>query len=110
MVPTNQIHHGLVASTDLGRTHQAPVSRQLPALSLLPDVALLLAPSTCGLDKEGAGPAGAVHRCRVSLFTITGSMAELPLVLVTEDCAEAPLAWLKECARVVEAGPGTPEF
>src|SRR5262249_44407310 len=43
-------------------------------------------------------------------FTITGNMPELPLVLVTEDCAAAPLAWLKERARVVEAGPGTPEF
>jgi len=37
-------------------------------------------------------------------------MPELPLVLITEDCATAPLAWLKERARVVEAGPGKPEF
>src|SRR5579864_5211261 len=43
-------------------------------------------------------------------FAITGSMPELPLVLITEDCATAPLAWLKERARVVEAGPGKPEF
>jgi D-3-phosphoglycerate dehydrogenase len=37
-------------------------------------------------------------------------MPELPLVLVTEDCDAAPLAWLQECARVVEASPGNPEF
>lgn len=37
-------------------------------------------------------------------------MAELPLVIVTEGSAPAPLAWLKERARVVEAGPGTPAF
>jgi phosphoglycerate dehydrogenase-like enzyme len=46
----------------------------------------------------------------VSPFTITGIMPKFPLVLVTEDCDAAPLAWLKERARVVEAGPGTPEF
>src|SRR5262249_61543937 len=43
-------------------------------------------------------------------FAITGCMPERPLVLVTEGCAAVPLAWLKECARVVEAAPGTPEF
>jgi D-3-phosphoglycerate dehydrogenase len=37
-------------------------------------------------------------------------MPELPLALVTEDCAAAPLARLKKCAQVVETGPGTPEF
>src|SRR4051794_20232399 len=37
-------------------------------------------------------------------------MAELPLVLVTEDSDPTPLAWLRERARVVEAGPGTPAF
>jgi len=37
-------------------------------------------------------------------------MTELPLVLVTEDSDAAPLAWLKENARVVEAAPDTPEF
>jgi phosphoglycerate dehydrogenase-like enzyme len=37
-------------------------------------------------------------------------MAELPLVLVTEDSDAKPLAWLKERARVIEAAPGTPEF
>jgi phosphoglycerate dehydrogenase-like enzyme len=37
-------------------------------------------------------------------------MSELPLVLVTEDSDPTPLAWLKERARVVEAGPGSPEF
>ncbi len=37
-------------------------------------------------------------------------MPELPLVLVTEDSAATPLAWLKERARVVEAAPGSPEF
>jgi phosphoglycerate dehydrogenase-like enzyme len=37
-------------------------------------------------------------------------MSDLPLVLVTEDTDEAPLAWLKERARVVEAAPDTPEF
>lgn len=44
------------------------------------------------------------------LFAITGDMTELPLVLVTEDTDAAPLAWLKERARVVEAPPGSPEF
>jgi phosphoglycerate dehydrogenase-like enzyme len=37
-------------------------------------------------------------------------MAELPLVLVTEDTDTAPLAWLQERARVIEATPDTPEF
>lgn len=37
-------------------------------------------------------------------------MAELPLVLVTEGSHPTPLAWLRERARVVEAGPGSPEF
>jgi len=37
-------------------------------------------------------------------------MPELPLVLVTEDTDAAPLAWLKEHARVVEAPPDSPEF
>jgi phosphoglycerate dehydrogenase-like enzyme len=37
-------------------------------------------------------------------------MAELPLVLVTEDSDPTPLAWLRERAHVVEAAPGTPEF
>jgi D-3-phosphoglycerate dehydrogenase len=37
-------------------------------------------------------------------------MAELPLVLVTEDSDPKPLAWLKERARVVEAPPGSPAF
>lgn len=37
-------------------------------------------------------------------------MTAPPLVLVTEDSDAAPLAWLKENARVVEAAPDTPEF
>jgi phosphoglycerate dehydrogenase-like enzyme len=37
-------------------------------------------------------------------------MADQPLVLVTEDTDAAPLAWLKERARVVEAAPDTPEY
>lgn len=37
-------------------------------------------------------------------------MADLPLILVTEDIDPKPLAWLQERARVVEAAPGTPEF
>lgn len=37
-------------------------------------------------------------------------MTDLPLVLVTEDTDAAPLAWLKEHARVVEAAPDTTEF
>ncbi|HYH64396.1 MAG TPA: NAD(P)-dependent oxidoreductase [Urbifossiella sp.] len=37
-------------------------------------------------------------------------MADLPLVLVTEDSDATPLAWLKERARVVEAAPDTPEY
>jgi phosphoglycerate dehydrogenase-like enzyme len=37
-------------------------------------------------------------------------MSELPLVLVTEDTAPAPLAWLKQHAWVVEAPPESPEF
>jgi phosphoglycerate dehydrogenase-like enzyme len=37
-------------------------------------------------------------------------MTDLPLVLVTEDTDAAPLAWLRERARVVEAAPDTPEF
>ncbi|HEY2909609.1 MAG TPA: NAD(P)-dependent oxidoreductase, partial [Gemmataceae bacterium] len=37
-------------------------------------------------------------------------MPELPLVLVTEDTDSAPLSWLKEHARVVEAAPDSPEF
>ena len=37
-------------------------------------------------------------------------MAEPPLVLVTEDSDPTPLAWLRERARVVEAGPGSPAF
>jgi D-3-phosphoglycerate dehydrogenase len=39
-----------------------------------------------------------------------GVMPELPLVIVTEDTDTAPLAWLKERARVVEAPPDSPEF
>jgi phosphoglycerate dehydrogenase-like enzyme len=42
--------------------------------------------------------------------TITGGMPDLPLVLVTEGSAATPLAWLKERARVVEAGPESAEF
>ena len=37
-------------------------------------------------------------------------MPELPLVLITEDTDAAPLAWLKERARVVEAAPNSPDF
>lgn len=37
-------------------------------------------------------------------------MSELPFVLVTEDTDTAPLAWLNERARVIEAAPDTPEF
>ena len=37
-------------------------------------------------------------------------MPDLPLILVTEGSTTAPLAWLKERARVVEAGPESPEF
>jgi phosphoglycerate dehydrogenase-like enzyme len=37
-------------------------------------------------------------------------MAELPLVVVTEDSDPTPLAWLKERARVIEAAPDSPEF
>lgn len=37
-------------------------------------------------------------------------MSDLPLVLVTEDTDTAPLAWLNERARVIEAAPDTPEF
>ncbi len=37
-------------------------------------------------------------------------MSDQPLVLVTEDTDAAPLAWLKERARVVEAAPDTPEY
>src|SRR3954454_16989634 len=37
-------------------------------------------------------------------------MPDLPLTLVTEGSTVAPLAWLKERARVVEAGPESPEF
>jgi phosphoglycerate dehydrogenase-like enzyme len=37
-------------------------------------------------------------------------MAELPLVLVTEDSDPAPLAWLRGRARIVEASPGSPQF
>jgi phosphoglycerate dehydrogenase-like enzyme len=37
-------------------------------------------------------------------------MPELPLILVTEDTDAAPLAWLKERARVIEGSPGSPEF
>ena len=40
-------------------------------------------------------------------FAITGGMPELPLVLVTEGSDATPLAWLKERARVIEAGPDT---
>jgi phosphoglycerate dehydrogenase-like enzyme len=37
-------------------------------------------------------------------------MSELPLVLVTEGSDPAPLSWLKERARVIEAAPGSPEY
>jgi phosphoglycerate dehydrogenase-like enzyme len=37
-------------------------------------------------------------------------MSQLPLVLVTEGSDRAPLAWLQERARVVEAAPDCPEF
>src|SRR5262245_61207511 len=37
-------------------------------------------------------------------------MPDLPLVLVTEGSDLAPLAWLKERARVIEAGPDTPAY
>ena len=37
-------------------------------------------------------------------------MSDLPLVLVTEGADPAPLAWLRERARVVEAAPGSPAF
>src|SRR5262245_5960577 len=44
------------------------------------------------------------------LFAKTGGMAELPLVLVTEESDATPLAWLRERTRVVEAAPGSAEF
>ena len=37
-------------------------------------------------------------------------MAELPLVVVTEGSDPTPLAWLRERARVIEAGPDSLEF
>lgn len=37
-------------------------------------------------------------------------MSDLPLVLVTEGSDPAPLAWLRERARVVEAAPGSAGF
>lgn len=37
-------------------------------------------------------------------------MTELPIVLVTEGSDAAPLAWLKERARVIEAAPDSPEY
>src|SRR5262245_13864678 len=37
-------------------------------------------------------------------------MPDLPLVVLTEDTDAAPLAWLQERARVVEAAVGSPEF
>ncbi|HVK09709.1 MAG TPA: NAD(P)-dependent oxidoreductase [Gemmataceae bacterium] len=37
-------------------------------------------------------------------------MPDLPLILVTEGSDAAPLAWLKERARVVEAAPDAPAF
>jgi D-3-phosphoglycerate dehydrogenase len=37
-------------------------------------------------------------------------MPELPLVVVTEGSDARPLGWLKEHARVVEAGPDSPEL
>jgi phosphoglycerate dehydrogenase-like enzyme len=37
-------------------------------------------------------------------------MPDLPLILVTEGSGAAPLAWLKERARVVEAAPDAPAF
>lgn len=37
-------------------------------------------------------------------------MADRPLVLVTEESDPAPLAWLREHARVVEAAPSSPGF
>ena len=37
-------------------------------------------------------------------------MKTSPLVLVTEGSDSAPLAWLKERARVIEAAPDTPDF
>ena len=41
---------------------------------------------------------------------INAGMPELPLVLVTEGSDRAPLAWLKEQARVIEASPDTPAY
>lgn len=37
-------------------------------------------------------------------------MSNLPTVLVTEGSDTAPLAWLRERAKVIEAAPGSPEF
>ena len=37
-------------------------------------------------------------------------MSELPLVLVTEGSDKAPLAWLNEQARVIEAAPDSPAY
>jgi D-3-phosphoglycerate dehydrogenase len=37
-------------------------------------------------------------------------MPELPLVIVTEGSDRTPFAWLKERARVIEAGPESPAF
>jgi len=37
-------------------------------------------------------------------------MRELPFAMVTEGSDAAPLAWLKERARVLEAAPGSPEY
>lgn len=41
---------------------------------------------------------------------MSGLMNARPVVLVTEGSAPAPLAWLKDRARVVEAAAGTAEF
>jgi D-3-phosphoglycerate dehydrogenase len=67
-------------------------------------------------DFRAAGPNASVKK-RLSylpfalfIFSITDCMPELPLVLITEDCDAAPLAWLKERARVVIAKPSSREF
>lgn len=37
-------------------------------------------------------------------------MSNLPIIIVTEGSDPAPLAWLRERTKVIEAGPGSPEF
>src|SRR4051812_15362510 len=67
----------------------------------------------CAPDPERRpGPRPLSHsfnNLRRPLFTKTGGMPELPLVLVTEESSPTPLAWLREHARVVEAPAGSPE-